>query len=200
MPVRLVALLAVGLCFPGTAFGHSIAPELGEFFEGALHPVMSLEAGASLLSLALLAATVHLCSARTLLLVLMAGCLFGGLVQFAATAPDERFLLAALSLLTMFAGALVAFGPNRVSPMFALTCAAASSAVLTIWIMAGMAPASNPLPFFLGSSASIGLLVLNTGAALRLFARPQIQWRDISLRTLGSWIAALSLLVAAVRL
>jgi len=179
-----------------SADAHIVASRLGDFYAGALHPLTDLQDLIPWAALGLLAGSLGAGKGRWLVLVfplgLLAGLVLGLAFGVGSGGPvAEAGMIVTLGLLlatemripTAFLG-VIAFG-------LALMRGAAN------W--GGVVPETNGLLFAAGLAvagyAAITLVMGLTLAFGGADAGPPIAWRRIAIRALGSWIAAIGLMM-----
>lgn len=186
---RVVALLAV--C---AAAGPAHAHNLGGNYGPLLHPLLVLEHGLALLALGLLAGQQGEAPARWVIGALLAGLLCGAALPALNLLPPWLDVVNAGSLLVL--GALVALAARLPRPLvvtlatfFGLTHGAANA-----MDQIGTVPA----PLVVAGTAIAGLLV--TLPASGIVAILADGWPRVVVRVLGSWIAAIGLMMLGLML
>ena len=192
MICRSAGLLLVLVAAPGQAAAHGGLRGGGGFYSGAAHPVLAIEQLLGLLALGLLLGQQGRSTAGVPLLAL-ALTLCAGLVAATATLRAEPMMLG----LALLLGTCVAAAP-RVAP-WGLTIAAALTGA-TIGFGTD-APASEPdlvatIAPYAGVFVGVFLIVLNAAAIASVARQPAFR---IAVRVVGSWIAAIALMVLALR-
>ena len=178
-----VLVVAALVLSPGAASAHLVQSGLGPFYDGLLHPLLSLDDLLPLLALAILAGLRGAAHARWLLLVAPLGWLAGFAASGALPAgPGVLVTIGALGVLLGVAGAADLRLPR--------------SGVLLLGGLLGLAhgavagPAGG-LPGAAGAAVAVGAvlaIVAGEVAALR------IAWTRIAARVLASWTAAAGML------
>ncbi len=174
---------------------HIIGARLGDFYAGAAHPLSDLQDVLLWVGLGLLAGAQGPSTARPLVLAFPLG-LLAGLGLHMATNVSFDSALAAAGLLVAL-GLLLAT-ELRVHP--ALLCA------ITIGLAvmrgasnaSGMAQETNALLFAAGLALAGYVTITLSMAATAAFKKADANapaWRRIALRALGSWIAAIGLMM-----
>lgn len=183
---------ALTLALPGTAAAHAF-PNVGDFYAGMLHPMVTLEAILPLLALAMLAGQQGREAAIRVLVALPPALLAGVVWGSAARGAPHLVpvLLAALALL----GGLVAGGWALPVPII-LTFAAVLGALIGFANGAELAAGESVLRFALGVALTGLLVVAYVIGGVRRLSAP---WTRIAVRVAGSWLAATGLMVLALR-
>jgi urease accessory protein len=186
---RVVALLAV--C---AAAAPAHAHNLGGNYGPLLHPLLVLEHGLALLALGLLAGQQGVAPARWVIGALLAGLLCGAALPALGVAPSWLDVVNIGSLVVL--GGLVALAARLPRPLvvtlaifFGLTHGAANAVDQT-----GTVPAL----LVVAGTAIAGLLV--TLPASGIVATLAEGWPRIVVRVLGSWIAAIGLIMLGLML
>lgn len=194
-PAR-VASLAVGLLVsaPGAAQAHLASTRFGDFYAGMLHPATALEHLLPIFALGLLAGLQEPRVGRWILLAVPAGLLAGVLLAqlgpaLAAVAWVNRASFVVLGL-------LVAGGWRL--PATLLIALGAAFAVTHGYENGTAFGDSAKLHLFALGAASAGLIAVALAAATTLSLLRRADWIRIAVRTAGSWIAAVGLIVVVV--
>ncbi|CCD89634.1 conserved hypothetical protein; putative membrane protein; putative HupE/UreJ protein [Bradyrhizobium sp. ORS 285] len=185
----------------GTADAHIVSARLGDFYAGALHPLLTLQDVLTWAALGLLAGSLGAASGRWLVLVFPLGLCIGlALAARTGLAPMSP-LVDALSILVL--GLLLA-SALRIPVM--LMCVIA----LAIGLMRGVVNAGELTPqtdhvLYAAGLAAAGYVVITLVMALTLtFRRPETApistWRGIAVRAVGGWVAAIGLMMAGLSL
>lgn len=196
MRVAALAAVAAGLA-PAPATAHLVGVEFGDFYAGALHVLTGVEHVAGLVAICLLAALQPKSVGRWALVAAPASMLLGAMVAFVGAAQGEGLALAALALLggaaalglrasTAALVALVAF--CGVTHGYVNGRAAATAALTVDWRL------------YVVGVASVGALTVTLGTAAMSRVAGGPVWAPVALRAVGSWIAALGLVMAALGL
>jgi len=180
----VASISALGLATQAQA--HLVNTRLGDFYDGALHPLTGFEDALPWLALGILAAFQPVAHARWLILVLPL-CLFLG--------GEASFLVPTL-LPTPLQMAMTAIIGFSIAAAFAMP----------LWIFIGlsavmgfiqgyqnaraMAETADALLFILGVTLSGYVVITLISAAATAFIKGSGQWRAIALRAGGSWVAA----------
>jgi len=186
-------LSAVGalplLAGPGVAHAHLVTSGLGPFYDGALHLLLSPGDLLGVVALALLAGLRGAAAGRLAVLMLPAAWLLAGTVGLTLPAPLDLPWMSVLSY--MLLGILLAANPKL--PPFAVAG------------LAGLYGSLHGLPN--GSTlAAIGagwpglLGIVTAGLLLTLLVSAAVvplraDWGRIAVRVIGSWVAAVGLLM-----
>jgi len=173
------------------AQAHLVTTRLGDFYDGALHPLTGFEDALPWLALGILAAFQPVQHARWLILVLPL-CLFIG--------GEASFLTPALSLptslemaITALIGVAIAAALNMPLWTFITLCG-------VMGLMQGyqnakaMSETADALLFIVGVTLSGYVVVTLISALATAFIKGSGQWRTIALRAGGSWVAAICLM------
>jgi urease accessory protein len=173
---------------------HIINPELGQFYGGLLHVLLTLEHVLPLLVLGILAGFQGKAAARKILLIALLAALAGGVAGTWLQGAPAAEVLNILNLASFVVlGLLVAYGrelpfalPAVLSAVFAFAQGSQN--------LAGLPAVVSRLHFLPGVLAAIaGVLLIAAALALSL---PK-NWMRLGLRIFGSWVAALGLLMMA---
>jgi urease accessory protein len=186
---RHVLLTLVLLSLPARADAHLVNTGFGPFYDGLSHLFVSVEDLLAVLALGLLAGLGGPRHGKGVLFTLTGAWILGGLAGLAQTSEIKFQLAAVISFL--FVGALVAFDRE-----------------LPIGVVIGLAGVLGVLHGFLNGTAMVaaklgatGLIGIGLGvfvltafvAAFVVWVRPQ--WARVGVRVVGSWIAAVGLLM-----
>jgi hydrogenase/urease accessory protein HupE len=183
--VSAVALMVT----PGLAQAHLVSSGLGPFYDGALHLLLSPADLLGVVVLALLAGLRGPSAGRYTVIVLPAAWLLAGLVGLALPAPLEWSWLSVLFL--MLLGAVLA--ANLKLPPLLLTGLAGVYGVLHGATNGStLAAIGAGWPGLLGIVATVLLLALLLAA---MASSLRADWALITLRVVGSWVAAVGLLM-----
>ncbi|CCD94811.1 conserved membrane hypothetical protein [Bradyrhizobium sp. ORS 375] len=196
--LRTAALTALVLLAQSQiADAHIVNARLGDFYAGALHPLLTLQDMLVLVALGVLAGSLGAASGRWLVVVFPLGLCAGlGLAVAASIAPVPPVVDAATILLL---GLLLA-ASLRIP--VALLCAIA----FALGMMRGAANAGELVPqtdrlLYAAGLACAGYVTITLVMAVALtFRRPDTEpvssWRGIALRAIGGWVAAVGLMMA----
>jgi urease accessory protein len=173
----IICAAALGPFAPLPAFAHPM-PGVGDFYAGMLHPVITIETVLPIVALSLLAGPQR----RE-----------GALLATLGNAPS--YLGVVQLVLTAGFGILVAFA-GRV-PSWLLVVLGA-----VLGISVGSANAADAFGQinrfrFISGLALVGFLSLVYGNGL--VRNLKVEWTQIAVRVVGSWIAAVSILVLGLR-
>lgn len=186
--------LVILVMAPGSAAAHGGLPGGGGLYSGAAHPFLALEQFLALLSLGLLMGQTTGTHVRLPILFLAAGLGVG----LAAGVVLDHASLTMLGLALVFGGLLAAARPLPVMAM--AVCAAVAG-----WVAGSdtdvPAPASPDIVAayapFAGVFVGVFLICLNAAALSSVARRPVAR---IAIRVAGSWVAAIAVMVLALRL
>lgn len=192
---RRVTFVAGGvatLLTPLPAFAHPMKG-VGDFYAGMLHPVTTLETVLPIVVLSLLAGQQRRETAITLLLTFPGALVFGALLAGVGNTPSYLPILQLV--LTASFGILVAVA--KPVPAWLLV-----GLGMTLGLSAGWTNAAEisgeVSPFrFIAGLAVVGLLLIVYG--IGLVRHLKVAWTQIAVRVVGSWIAAVSILVLGLR-
>ncbi|MGB8014186.1 MAG: HupE/UreJ family protein [Terriglobales bacterium] len=177
---------------PLPAFAHPM-PGVGDFYAGMLHPIITIDTVLPFVALSLLAGQQRRETAIHLLAAFPAALIAGALLATLGNAPS--YLGIVQLILTAGFGILVALARPVGSWLLV-----APGVVLGISV--GWANAAenfgqvNRFRFILGLAVA-GLLLLAYGNGL--VRNLKQEWTQIAVRVVGSWIAAVSILVSGLR-
>jgi len=183
---------ALGTLAPLPAFAHPM-PGVGDFYAGMLHPVITIETVLPLIALSLFAGQQRREAAIHLLVAFPASLVAGALMATLGNAP--AYLGVVQLVLTAGFGILVAFA-GRV-PSWLLVSLGAVLGVSVGWADAADAFGQMNRFRFIAGLALVGLLLLVYGNGL--VRNLKLEWTQIAVRVVGSWIAAVSILVLGLR-
>jgi urease accessory protein len=183
---------ALGTLAPLPTFAHPM-PGVGDFYAGMLHPVITIETVLPLVALSLLAGQQRRETAIHLLAAFPASLIAGALLATLGSAPSYLGVLQLV--LTAGVGLLVALA--RHVPSWLLVVLGTALGVSVGWANAAEAFGQVSRFRFVAGLAVVGLLLLVYGNGLvRNLKR---EWTQIAVRVVGSWIAAVSILVLGLR-
>lgn len=184
---------ALVVLVPSAAVAH-VGVQTIELLAGALHPWMNLESGLTLAALALWMAqgarSTDVAPFLGIALCVAAGVAIGD--SLASPAPPWLIHLVALA-----AGSCVSLGFAPRSRFKVVACGAMA---LAAGYVAGVdAAADVRSPWFFAAGVFAGGLVVPLAVAALIVER-EAGWIRIAVRILGSWIAAVSLMLLALKL
>ncbi|MFY9744559.1 MAG: HupE/UreJ family protein [Candidatus Sulfotelmatobacter sp.] len=177
---------------PLPAFAHPMQG-VGDFYAGMLHPIVSLETALPLVAISLLAGQQRRETAIRLLTAFPAALLVGALLAARADAPSKLILVELI--LTAALGILVAFA--RHLPNWLVLAPGIGIGLCAGWSNASEAFGQVSAIRFVAGLVVIGLLLLVYGNGL--VRNLKVEWAQIAVRVVGSWIAAVSILVLGLR-
>ena len=187
-PAHGVALAMVVL-WPATASAHLVTTGLGPFYDGISHLLLSPDDLVPALALALLAGVNGPVVGRRMLFALTAAWLGGGLLG--ALFRGLLIPSAALSLSFLVLGLLIAWG-RSLSPAAVSTLAVAVGLLHGWFNGVGIAQSGRELLALLGMvSATFVIAAIIASIALSF----RSGWMRIAVRVVGSWVAAVGLLM-----
>jgi len=182
-------VLALLVCLPGIAYAHLDTTGLGPVYDGVSHLLLSPDDLIPVLAMAALAGLNGPAAGRHTLFALTLAWLAGGLAGWALGRPIIPGAATILSFLAL--GGLVALD-RRLSPTI-VTAIAVALGLLHGWLNgAGIAGTSREALALAGISASVFVIVALVAAGILVTAQG---WRRIAVRVLGSWVAAVGLLM-----
>jgi urease accessory protein len=188
----IVFAAGLGALAPLPAFAHPMQG-VGDFYAGMLHPVVSIETVLPIVALSLLAGQHRRKTAIHLLAAFPAALIVGALLASLRDAPS---LLGIVQLiLTAGFGILVAFA--RRVPSWLLVALGAVLGISAGWANAAELVGQASRFQFIAGLAVVGLLLLVYGNGL--VRNLKWEWTQIAVRVVGSWIAAVSILVLGLR-
>jgi len=188
----IICAAALGPLAPLPAFAHPM-PGVGDFYAGMLHPVTTTETVLPLIALSLLAGQQRREAAIYLLVAFPASLIAGALLATLGNAPS--YLGVVQLVLTAGFGILVA-SAGRV-PSWLLVALGALLGISVGWANAADAFGQINRFRFIAGLALVGPLLLVYGNGLVRNLKPE--WTQIAVRVVGSWIAAVSILVLGLR-
>jgi len=183
-----------------TADAHIIGARLGDFYAGAAHPLTDLKDVILWIALGMLAGSLGASGARSVLLLFPLGLVVGLTTSMALNASSEGALVAA--------GALVLLGLLLATEL-RIHGAVLGAIALALAAMRGAAnagaigPETNRLLFVAGLAAAgyvVIALVMAATLAFRDNGAATPAWRRIAIRAVGSWFAALGLMMGGLAL
>lgn len=177
---------------PLPAFAHPMQG-VGDFYAGMLHPIVSLETALPLVAISLLAGQQRRETAIRLLTAFPAALLVGALLAARADAPSKLILVELI--LTAALGILVAFA--RHLPNWLVLAPGIGIGLCAGWSNASEAFGQVSAIRFVAGLVVIGLLLLVYGNGL--VRNLKAEWAQVAVRVVGSWIAAVSILVLGLR-
>lgn len=184
-------LLMIGI-FSSSAFAHPMKG-VGDFYAGMLHPLTAVETLLPLLGLSLLAGQQRRETAIKMIVTfpaaLAAGTLFILLRPLPARlATLELLVTACLGLLIALARSVPAWIPVGLSILIGLSIGWSNSVEITDGVSAVR---------FVAGLSIVGLLITSYG--IGLVRHLKLEWMQIAVRVVGSWLAAVGILVLGLR-
>jgi hydrogenase/urease accessory protein HupE len=189
---KIVAAAGLVTLSPLPAFAHPMQG-VGDFYAGMLHPMITIETVLPIVALSLLAGQQRRESAIHLLAAFPAALFGGALLATVGNAPP--YLGIVQLILTAGLGILVAFA--RSVPSWLLVALGAVLGISAGWANAAEVVAHASRLRFSAGLAVVGLLLLVYGNGLVRNLR--VEWTQIAVRVVGSWIATVSILVLGLR-
>jgi urease accessory protein len=177
------------LTMPGVAHAHLVTSGLGPFYDGVLHLLLSPGDLLGVMALALLAGLRGAAAGRLAVLVLPPAWLLAGTVGLTLPAPLDLPWMSVLSY--MFHGVLLAANPKL--PPFVVAVLAGLYGSLH-----GLLNGSTLAAIGAGWRGLLG--IVTTGLLLTLLVPAAVvplraDWGRIAVRVIGSWVAAVGLLM-----
>jgi hydrogenase/urease accessory protein HupE len=184
---------ALAVLFPTASQAHLVNTRLGDFYDGALHPMTGFEFALPWLALVILAALQGPVRGRWLILAFPIGLLLGAALS--AWQPGLPFVQIVNVAAIAGIGLLVALAMPLPTPLF---LALGFVVGLANGYENGEAMVYNTDRFlFICGVTAIGYVFATLALALiSLFLDGREGWRAIALRAGGSWIAAVGIMVA----
>jgi urease accessory protein len=186
--LRAVAVLLI----PSSAIAHPMKG-VGDFYAGMLHPVATIEVILPLIALSLLAAQQSRETAIRILAAFPAAILMGTLLTFIRSVPS--FIGTATLAVTAAIGLLIA--SSRPVPSAAPIAMAVLLGLAIGWSNASEITSNMSAPRFVAGLAVAGLFVTTYGVGL--VRSLKFEWSQIAVRVVGSWLAAIGILVLGLR-
>jgi hydrogenase/urease accessory protein HupE len=180
------ALLFLG---PGAAHAHLVTTGLGPVFDGVSHLFLSFDDLLPVVAMALLAGLNGQASGRRALFALPVAWLIGGIAGYASgVAP----LPAATTSLSLLALGIMTAANVRLTPLL-VTVIAAALGLLHGWLNGtSIAAAGREAMGLAGIVGAVFVLVALLAAPV---SQLRVPWALIAVRVVGSWIAAIGLLL-----
>jgi urease accessory protein len=177
---------------PLPAFAHPMQG-VGDFYAGMLHPVITIETVLPMIALSLLAGQQRREAAIQLLATFPAALIAGAVLATLGKAPSALGLVQLM--ITAVLGILVAF--SRRVPDWLLIALGVALGISAGWANATEVFGQVSGLRFVAGLAVVGLLLLVYGNGL--VRNLKVEWTQIAVRVVGSWIAAASILVLGLR-
>ena len=192
-PPRAVALVAVvtiaGTLLPAPAGAHLVTTGLGPIYDGITHMAMSPDDIVAALAIAFLAGLNGAAAGRRALFALTAAWFAGGIAGLLVQQPLVPATIPIGSFLVL--GALTA-ADRRLSPAI-VSSLAIGVGLLHGWLNgAGIAGAGRDALGLAGIVAAVFVLV---ALAAAFAASVRVAWARVAVRVVGSWVAAIGLLM-----
>lgn len=196
--IPLVAAFAFTLLLGARqpAEAHIVASRLGDFYAGAVHPLTDPRDVVTWFAMGVLAASVGASRGRWLVLVFPVGLLIG-LGAGVATGLTSAGRLAD-------AGVMVALGLLLAAairlPIWLLAILGMAVAVLRGAVNAGGIGPDTDVVLFAGGLVAMGYVVITLAMALTVAFLRSVDglppdWRGITVRACGSWVAAVGIMM-----
>lgn len=184
-------LVVLASASPGSA--HTVSNRFGDFYGGMLHPLTALEHALPVLALGLLAGQQGERAARWLVLVFPLALLIGAGLGAVTPSFPSMSLLNAASFVAL--GLLVAAGLRLPLPVL-IALGAVFGLSHGYENGRAMVPGTAVHLFILGVATAGGLVMaLVSAATIDLAERA---WARVGVRILGSWIAAIGIMIIGV--
>lgn len=184
-----VAFLAATSALPSVAHAHLTDTGLGPIYDGIAHLLLSFDDLLPVIALALLAGLNGARAGRIVLFVLPVAWLVGGMLGVVAAGTAPPPWAPSLSLLAL--GVLTAASTQLKPPLVAVLATALG--LLHGWLNgAAIAAAGREASGLFGIAGTIFVVVALTAALVVSLRKP---WTRVVVRVMGSWIAAVGLLV-----
>ena len=174
---------------PGAAQAHLVTSGLGPFYDGALHLLLSPADLLGVVVLALLAGQHGAATARLTVLVLPVAWLLAGVVGLALPAALDLPWLSVLSY--MLLGVLLAAN-LKLPPSVVAALAGLYGSLHGLMNGSTLAAVGAGWPGLIGIAVTALLLTLLLSAAV---VPIRADWDRIAIRVVGSWVAAVGLLM-----
>jgi len=192
-PLTFATRMSVAvMLLSSAAFAHPMKG-VGDFYAGMLHPVTTIETVLPLLALSLLAGQQPRETAIKILAAFPAALCLGTLLILGRSVPAsvtaiDLVITVILGLLVALARPLPNWLPVAISVLLGLAVGWANAAEIT--------PQISPVRFVAGLSV-VGLLL--TAYGIGLVRSLKFDWSQIAVRVVGSWLAAVGILVTGLR-
>ncbi|NPU10969.1 hypothetical protein HL666_09365 [Bradyrhizobium sp. 83002] len=199
--LRTALLAAVLLAQAQIADAHIVSARLGDFYAGALHPLLTMQDVVVWIALGLLAGSLGAAGGRWLVMVFPLGLCAGLAFAVGSGVAPASPLVDAATILVL--GLLLA-AALRI-PVTLLSAIALLLGVIRGAANAGeLGPQSDRLLYAAGLAAA-GYVTITLVMALALTLRrpetePVSSWRGIAVRAVGGWVAAIGLMMAGLSL
>lgn len=185
------ALLMIGI-FSAAAFAHPMKG-VGDFYAGMLHPLITVETLLPLLGLSLLTGQQSRETAIKMLAIFPAALAVGTLLILFRSFPAQLatvglLITACLGLLIALARRIPVWIPIVLCVLIGLSNGWSNSAEITGDVSA--------IRFTAGLSV-VGLLITSYG--IGLVRHLKLEWMQIAVRVVGSWLAAVGILVLGLK-
>ena len=189
----IVVSVSLFLTLTAAAQAHSVNKQFGDFYGGMLHPVTALEHLLPILGLGLLAGQQSASNARWVLLLFPAGLLLGAALGGNLGPSPYIEWFNRFSFLAI--GVLVA-GAVRLPPV-ALALAAVTFGISHGYENVADISSTVAMHLFVPGVVFTGLAMIAIFAAFTVSR--EAPWQKMVVRVLGSWIAAVGILVAGLQ-
>lgn len=193
----MIAVAIAVLAAPFDAQAHLVTTRLGDFYDGAVHPLLGIEDLLPWLALAILTGFQGGRRARWLLPIFPAGLLIGGWIG--TFGPDLGAVPIVDVALVALMGLAIATAITVPTPVL-IGLAAIVSLAHGYQNGQAVSGVNDPLLFVLGVTAIGYVIVSLASAAIIAFLDGRGEWRSIAVRASGSWVAAIGVMALGFRL
>ena len=193
--IRTTILIAILAASPAGVHAHSIGKNVGDFYWGFLHPIVSLESILPLIALGLLAGQQGQRTARWMIGFFAVGVVIGPLIALFVGTPEIATWMNLGSFVVL--GGLLTLG--RSWPLGLMAGLAALFGLTQGWGNASELPLAKASFLFASGMIAGAILPVLLLAAVAVGVQERQEWQRIALRIAGSWVAAIGLMVMALR-
>lgn len=192
-PFRIVLVLAVSVVvLQSCAFAHPMKG-VGDFYAGMLHPLTTMDTVLPLVALSLLAGQQQRETAVKIIAAFPAALAAGTLLIAFRPVPTslatfELLITAAAGLLIALARTFPSWMPVGLSMFIGLSIGWSNGAEITTEISAVR---------FVAGLSMVGLLAITYGVGL--LRHLKMEWAQVAVRVVGSWLAAVGILVLSLK-
>lgn len=184
-----VSLAVVLVLVPGPVHAHLVSTGIGTFYDGLIHLYLSPEALLPVLALAVLSGMTGAPTSRIVALAFPLAWLAGSVLGLQSTGEQHWPWLTITSFIGL--GALIGFG-LRLPLMGVIMLAVLTAGTHGFVNASGVGDISAPVTYLAGSVTGVFIPVL-IGSACAVSLRRE--WQVIAVRALGSWLAAVGILM-----
>jgi urease accessory protein len=166
---------------------------VGDFYAGMLHPVTTIETILPLIGLSLLAGQQNRKTAVKILIAFPAAILFGACLSLLKSVPPpigiaDLVITVVIGLLIAAARPLPSALPISIGVLLGVAIGWANATEMTSEVSAAR---------FIAGLTVAGLLMTTYG--IGLVRRFTVEWSQIAVRVVGSWLAGIGILVLGLR-